>query len=330
MRSRFGERAPLSLSALVPNMAEEKPGESRPPLQEKHDLEALLPWSSSSSSSKDDHDAPPPPSSRSKAVKRITVALLLVCVLYQFQPRSVAHLTISRWTRPHGDASSSAVRGYFRHVATKYDELAPPCLQRQQHHLHGQRLRPEEVEAALLKIPNRESARAASHSLSRPGALFQTVRHSRVDPVFFFVWVDRFTGVQHVAGTENDHKMALQVKAQWEELLGLPLSGDKGRVYEAGSEESKSALMGTGSGCREERWARKLKRWTTGGRWQWPSREGERGRRVRWLGHRHRHRHRHDRDPEQPRVWVDTYYPVSVCVALSTVLRRPVQLPTDA
>lgn len=101
----------------------------------------------------------------------------------------------------------------------------------------------------------------------------------------------RFTAVAHIAGTEGDRLSALRVKSQWEELLGLPLSGDD-NVLEAGTKESREAL--TGKSCwkghgKAHTWWRRVLRRVPGAK--------------RWLRRRRR-------SAEKPRVWVDSYYPV--------------------
>lgn len=102
----------------------------------------------------------------------------------------------------------------------------------------------------------------------------------------------RFTAVSHVAGTEGDRLSALRVKDQWEELLGLPLSGPDANVLESGTEESREALQG--------------KRYHHHGyapRW----RLGKR----RWFRKLFGNKRRGIWGRQKPRVWVDTYYPVS-------------------
>lgn len=47
-----------------------------------------------------------------------------------------------------------------------------------------------------------------------------------------------------MAGTGDDHLSALNLKAEWETLLGLPISAPYDSVYEAGSHESQDAVYG--------------------------------------------------------------------------------------
>ncbi len=49
---------------------------------------------------------------------------------------------------------------------------------------------------------------------------------------------------EHMAGTGNDHLSALYLKSEYEELLGLPISGPLENVFDAGSVESQDATRG--------------------------------------------------------------------------------------
>jgi N-acetylated-alpha-linked acidic dipeptidase len=111
-------------------------------------------------------------------------------------------------------------------------------------------------EATFLSIPSGESAREASHS---------------------------FTADVHIAGLEGDRLSALRVKSQWEELLGLKVTDEATNIFEAGTVESRDALMG-------KSWKGKCK--------------GRKGRMNRWWnGHK-------GVESPKPRVWIDTYFPM--------------------
>lgn len=47
-----------------------------------------------------------------------------------------------------------------------------------------------------------------------------------------------------MAGTGNDHLSALYLKSEYEQLLGLQVSGPLENIFDAGSEESQSATRG--------------------------------------------------------------------------------------
>lgn len=57
-----------------------------------------------------------------------------------------------------------------------------------------------------------------------------------------------YTGIQHVAGTPGDFEVSHVVKQQWEKSLGLPVTGRKQHVYDAGSKQSKRALLSKSDG----------------------------------------------------------------------------------
>lgn len=57
-----------------------------------------------------------------------------------------------------------------------------------------------------------------------------------------------------MAGTGDDHLSALNLKAEWETLLGLPISAPYDSVYEAGSPESQDAVYGSSKRTEAKVW----------------------------------------------------------------------------
>lgn len=51
-------------------------------------------------------------------------------------------------------------------------------------------------------------------------------------------------GRANVAGRAGDFKTAQIVKKQWESLLGLPVSKDTEKIYDAGSKPSRRLMTG--------------------------------------------------------------------------------------
>lgn len=60
--------------------------------------------------------------------------------------------------------------------------------------------------------------------------------------------MNSYTGFQHVAGTPGGFEVSHIVKQQWEKLLGLPVTGRKTHVFDAGSKQSKRALLSKSDG----------------------------------------------------------------------------------
>lgn len=54
----------------------------------------------------------------------------------------------------------------------------------------------------------------------------------------------RYTAHPHIAGSGFDYITAVQVKNDWEQALGLPLSGIDENFYESGSAESQDRVYG--------------------------------------------------------------------------------------
>ena len=54
----------------------------------------------------------------------------------------------------------------------------------------------------------------------------------------------RYTKASHIAGNGQDKLDALNLKNEWERLLGVPVSGPEEKVYEAGSVESQQSVRG--------------------------------------------------------------------------------------
>lgn len=54
----------------------------------------------------------------------------------------------------------------------------------------------------------------------------------------------RYTAYAHPAGSGFDYASAINLKNEWEEALGLPISGPEGNIYEAGSSESQLRVLG--------------------------------------------------------------------------------------
>lgn len=54
----------------------------------------------------------------------------------------------------------------------------------------------------------------------------------------------RYTQSAHIAGNGNDKLDALNLKNEWETLLGLPSSGPEEKLYDAGSTESQESIRG--------------------------------------------------------------------------------------
>jgi hypothetical protein len=79
----------------------------------------------------------------------------------------------------------------------------------------------KKIEQAFLKVPNNESCLAASRS---------------------------YTGFSHIAGKEGDFQVSHIVKQQWEKLLGLRQTGKNEHVFDAGSKQSKRALLSQSGG----------------------------------------------------------------------------------
>lgn len=104
----------------------------------------------------------------------------------------------------------SSVRGYLHAF------LSDKGLGHHRHHSGPQEHDYGYYHDLYLGIPNNESAMAASRS---------------------------YTGFEHTSGRANDLKVAQLVKKQWEELLHLPVSGDKKMVFDAGSKDSKRMLL---------------------------------------------------------------------------------------
>jgi hypothetical protein len=57
-----------------------------------------------------------------------------------------------------------------------------------------------------------------------------------------------------MAGTGDDHLSALNLKAEWETLLGLSTSAPYDSVYEAGSSESQDAVYGSSNRTEAKVW----------------------------------------------------------------------------
>ncbi|KAM0789818.1 hypothetical protein ACM66B_006668 [Microbotryomycetes sp. NB124-2] len=155
---------------------------------------------------------------------------------------------------------------YMRAVRAQHMPQHPSDHGSGSHHQERHGVTPDQAEQRLLKLVSAESARNASHS---------------------------FTWRQHIAGTENDRLSALQVKAQWQHLLGLDVGRPGDDVHESGSAESRQVLTG-----------RAHHRHVHGG----GEKKGKRlGKAIRKRDGGADEFVKHD---QQPRVWVDTYYPL--------------------
>jgi len=118
----------------------------------------------------------------------------------------------------------------------------------------------------------------------------------------------RFTKETHVAGTEGDRLSALRVKEQWEELLGIEKSRE-GRVFDAGTEQDRRALMGHSighGGCRKGGLMRKIRRFIQ----------------RRFSSHKHHSKHPHP-SLSTPRAWISTYYPLLNYPTSSSITLTP-------
>lgn len=98
------------------------------------------------------------------------------------------------------------------------------------------------IEKTFLGIPNNESCIAASR---RSVHLHSKLRPLNMLTLYF---ICSYTGIQHVSGTPGDYEIAHVVKQQWEKLLGLPVTGRNTHVYDAGSKQSKRALLSKSDG----------------------------------------------------------------------------------
>ncbi|CEQ41136.1 SPOSA6832_02828 [Sporobolomyces salmonicolor] len=177
---------------------------------------------------KDEQLLPPPTpntphrpirSSRRRWLPFVLVVLSLVSLYLQYAPSlpglGHAHQHDQHSLKHHQHATDRSLWGYLHHyrASAPVAEWGKGCHARP----HGKKpLTPSEVIHKFLSVPDAESARNASRS---------------------------FTARTHIAGTEGDRLSALRVKSQWEELLGVPQSGDK-QVFDAGTKEDKEALIG--------------------------------------------------------------------------------------
>ncbi|BGO96033.1 hypothetical protein NBRC10512_002451 [Rhodotorula toruloides] len=162
------------------------------------------------------------------------------------------------------------------------------------------RLSEKDIQDTLLTVPSADSAKNASRA---------------------------YTAHAHVAGTPEDRNVALLIKSQWEDILGADADPENKRVFDAGTDASREALLGRSKHGRHGRHdnkkhkkhrkslVRKIRRWMD-----------KIARRARH-GHPHgkkRHGHKGRREPhlERPRVWTDTYYsllnyPVSASLSIT-------------
>ncbi|GAA5908411.1 hypothetical protein JCM5296_005925 [Sporobolomyces johnsonii] len=182
---------------------------------------------------KEEHLLPPPTpntrhhptrSSRRRWLPFGLVVLSLVSLYLQYAPNLPSLTHVHQHNRHalghHQHATDRSLWGYLRHYrastvsqSAAVAEWGEGCHARP----HGRKpMSSSQVIHKFLSVPDAESARNASHS---------------------------FTARTHVAGTEGDRLSALRVKSQWEDLLGVPQSGDK-QVFDAGTKEDKEALMG--------------------------------------------------------------------------------------
>lgn len=130
-------------------------------------------------------------------------------------------------------------------------------------------LAPKEAEQLFLTVPTNGSAKGALHS---------------------------YAGYSHVAGSEGDHHIAMQVKNQWERLLDLPTTSWDENVFDAGTKESKRMIYGIGArGCGHHRGGRHHRWGGRRGRWAAEARDGGR---LNAFAKRE----------TKPRVWTDRYY----------------------
>ena len=162
-----------------------------------------------------------------------------------------------------------------------------------------------------------------------------------------------YTNQTHVAGTDGDHRIALLLKSQWEDLLGADADPQHKHVYDAGTPESRRALTGHGGHEHKHRHGHKHEHGRKG-KGHHRHRHGKHGllerakdlaRRAGFkLSGRHHHHHEHHEhrghhehrehrehhehhhplplsSAAKPRVWTDTYYsllnyPVSSSISL--------------
>ncbi|KAK4051543.1 Vacuolar protein sorting-associated protein 70 [Microbotryomycetes sp. JL201] len=174
---------------------------------------------------------------------------------------------INELERSHGERMTS-VMGYMRAMNAHHHSEASLIDLGVGHSPKPRIVSPKEAEQTLLKLVNAESARNASHS---------------------------FTWRQHIAGTENDRKSALQVKTQWEHLLGLKATKPDDHVYEAGSDESYAALTGRRRHGQAKRLGKAIRK-----------RDPSSFRKL----------------PNEARVWVDTYWPLLNCPVSHSLTMR--------
>ncbi|KAK9898258.1 Zn-dependent exopeptidase [Cystobasidium minutum MCA 4210] len=135
-------------------------------------------------------------------------------------PCHFTHHSFHGHRRPTEDSSSHHAKGYkaiFGSQKNAFYAKGRPSL----HAGPRDEAYNAKIEESFLKVPNNESCIAASRS---------------------------YTGFQHVAGTPGGFEVAHLVKQQWEKLLGLPVTGRKTHVFDAGSKQSKRALLSKSDG----------------------------------------------------------------------------------
>ncbi|GAA5982736.1 hypothetical protein JCM10908_006765 [Rhodotorula pacifica] len=219
--------------------------------------EPLLPAPTPSSS-------PPRPTSSHRLLKIALACLALGSLYLQYGP-SINGLGRAHWHGKGGQHDN--VAAYARRLGRVDDSL----FSHSHPHAHGNRpprpLSYKDIQDTLLSVPTPESAKAASKS---------------------------FTGKAHVAGTPQDRNVALSIKSQWEEALGATADPEHKNVFDAGTKQSREALLGHHGhghgrrGCPHKGKKHEHHRHKDGKR-------GEHGRHRPEHEHHHHHGHHHDK-----------------------------------
>ncbi|GEM11297.1 glutamate carboxypeptidase II [Rhodotorula toruloides] len=182
------------------------------------------------------------------------------------------------------------------------------------------RLSEKDIQDTLLTVPSADSAKNASRA---------------------------YTAHAHVAGTPEDRNVALLIKSQWEQILGADADPENKRVFDAGTDASREALLGGSKHGKQghhgrhdkkhkkrlvgkiRRWRKKIARRAGHGHdkiRRWAQKIARRARRrhnkERHNKERRDHKGRHEPRLERPRVWTDTYYsllnyPVSASLSIT-------------
>uniref|UniRef100_A0A0K3CQJ1 BY PROTMAP: gi/472581865/gb/EMS19580.1/ glutamate carboxypeptidase II [Rhodosporidium toruloides NP11] gi/647402604/emb/CDR48837.1/ RHTO0S20e02454g1_1 [Rhodosporidium toruloides] n=1 Tax=Rhodotorula toruloides TaxID=5286 RepID=A0A0K3CQJ1_RHOTO len=159
------------------------------------------------------------------------------------------------------------------------------------------RLSEKDTQDTLLTVPSAESAKNASRA---------------------------YTAHTHVAGTPEDRNVALLIKSQWEEILGADADPENKRVFDAGTDASREALLGRSKhGRHDDKKHKKHKKGLVLKIRRWMEKIARRARYGHHHGKKgHDHKGRHEPRLERPRVWTDTYYsllnyPVSASLSIT-------------